>query len=74
VVADPSRSGLGREAADVLAACEAPVLVLVSCDAVSLARDARLLAAHGYAHARSELIDLFPHTHHVEVVTRFELT
>ena len=73
VVADPSRSGLGREAADVLAACEAPVLVLVSCDPVSLARDARLLADHGYAHHGSEVIDLFPHTSHVEVVTRFEL-
>ena len=73
VVADPSRSGLGREASDVLAACEAPVLVLVSCDPVSLARDARLLSAHGYAHRGSEVIDLFPHTSHVEVVTRFEL-
>ena len=73
VVADPSRSGLGREATDVLAACEAPVLVLVSCDPVSLARDARLLAGHGYAHHGSEVIDLFPHTSHVEVVTRFEL-
>jgi 23S rRNA (uracil1939-C5)-methyltransferase len=74
VVADPSRSGLGREATDVLAACEAPVLVLVSCDPVSLARDARLLADRGYAHAGSEVIDLFPHTSHVEVVTRFELS
>ena len=73
VVADPSRSGLGRKATDVLAACEAPVLVLVNCDPVSLARDARLLAGHGYAHHGSEVIDLFPHTSHVEVVTRFEL-
>jgi 23S rRNA (uracil1939-C5)-methyltransferase len=47
--------------------------VLVSCDPVSLARDARLLADRGYHHARSVLVDLFPHTPHVELVTRFEL-
>ena len=49
------------------------MLVLVSCDAVSLARDAALLAGHGYRHAGSVVVDLFPHTPHVEVVTRFEL-
>jgi 23S rRNA (uracil1939-C5)-methyltransferase len=73
VVADPSRRGLGRAAAERLASLRAPVLVLVSCDPVSLARDAKLLADHGYAHVRSVLVDLFPHTPHVELVTRFEL-
>jgi len=72
VIADPSRVGLGRGAVDVLGACRAPVLVLVSCDAVSLARDAALLRERGYEHVRSELVDLFPHTPHVEVVTRFD--
>jgi 23S rRNA (uracil1939-C5)-methyltransferase len=72
VVADPARRGLGRPAADVLAATGAGVLVLVSCEAAALARDARLLAAHGFRHRWSVLVDLFPHTHHVEVVTRFE--
>jgi 23S rRNA (uracil1939-C5)-methyltransferase len=71
VIADPARTGLGREAAAVLAGTGAPVLVLVSCDAASLGRDAALLAGHGFRHARSTVVDLFPHTHHVEVVTRF---
>jgi 23S rRNA (uracil1939-C5)-methyltransferase len=71
VIADPSRQGLGRDAAAVLARTGASVLVLVSCDAASLGRDARLLAAHGFDHDRSVLVDLFPHTHHVEVVSRF---
>jgi 23S rRNA (uracil1939-C5)-methyltransferase len=73
VVADPSRRGLGRAATECLSSLRSPVLVLVSCDPVSLARDARLLAGHGYAHACSVLVDLFPHTPHVELVTRFEL-
>ena len=71
-IADPARAGLGREAAEVLAATGAARLVLVSCDPVSLARDATLLAAHGYRHAGSTVLDLFPHTPHVEVVTRFD--
>ncbi len=73
-VVDPARAGLGRAATDVLAATNAPVVVLVSCDPVSLARDTTLLAARGYRHAGSTVLDLFPHTPHVEVVTRFERT
>jgi len=71
VVADPARPGLGRPGRDALAAHEAPVFVLVSCDPVSLARDVSLLAEAGYVAEAVEVLDLFPHTHHVETVTRF---
>lgn len=71
VVADPPRSGLGRAAVAALARTGAPVVVLVSCDAASLGRDTALLAGAGWRHERSVLVDLFPHTHHVEVVSRF---
>ncbi len=73
VIADPSRTGLGRQAVAVLAATRASRIVLVSCDPVSLARDAGLLRESGYAHVRSTVYDLFPQTHHVEVVTTFDL-
>jgi 23S rRNA (uracil1939-C5)-methyltransferase len=71
VIADPARSGLGKPGSAALAAAGAPVLVLVSCDPVSLARDTALLRGHGYRHERTEVLDLFPMTHHVEAVTRF---
>ncbi len=71
VVADPARSGLGRRVVQVLARTGAEVMVLVSCDAASLGRDAALLAGAGYTFERAELVDLFPHSHHVEVVSRF---
>ena len=71
VIADPARSGLGKPGSAALAAAAAPVLVLVSCDPVSLARDAKLLRGHGYRHVQTEVLDLFPMTHHVEAVTRF---
>jgi 23S rRNA (uracil1939-C5)-methyltransferase len=71
VVADPARTGLGKAAADVLAGTGASHLVLVSCDPASLGRDAGLLAGHGFVHDGTQVVDLFPHTPHVEAVTRF---
>jgi len=71
VIADPARSGLGRPGVEALVALDAPVVVLVSCDPVSMARDAALLAPLGYGPERIEVLDVLPHTHHVETVTRF---
>jgi 23S rRNA (uracil1939-C5)-methyltransferase len=74
VIADPSRTGLGKPGVGALAAAKSPILIVVSCDPVALARDAALLAAKGYEHRSTEVLDLFPHTHHVEAVTRFVAT
>ena len=71
IVADPARPGLAKPGVAALAAAGAGVLVLVSCDPVSLARDVSLLADAGYVPERVEVLDLFPNTHHVETVTRF---
>ena len=72
VVADPSRSGLGRPGVAAVAATGAPRVVLVSCDPASLARDTVLLQAAGYALVSVALVDAFPHTFHVETVSRFD--
>ncbi|MCP5024882.1 MAG: class I SAM-dependent RNA methyltransferase [Actinomycetia bacterium] len=71
VVADPSRAGLGAKGVQVLAATGASRLVLVSCDAGALGRDAGLLVGAGYRLERSVVVDLFPHTPRVEVVSTF---
>jgi 23S rRNA (uracil1939-C5)-methyltransferase len=70
VVADPSREGLGRKGAAKLAATEAQVIALVSCDPGSLARDVMALAGHGYRLDHVTVLDLFGHTSHVETVSR----
>jgi 23S rRNA (uracil1939-C5)-methyltransferase len=44
----------------------------VSCDPASLARDTLLLSAAGYRLASVCLVDAFPHTAHVETVSRFD--
>ncbi|HEV7865836.1 MAG TPA: class I SAM-dependent RNA methyltransferase, partial [Acidimicrobiia bacterium] len=69
VVADPSRHGLGADVVTRIGATGATALALVSCDPGALGRDAGLLAAAGWRLESVRLVDLFPHTAHIEVVT-----
>ena len=71
VVADPPRAGLGARGVARVAATHAPVVALVSCDPAALGRDARHLQEAGYDLRSCQLVDLFPQTSHVEVVSRF---
>ena len=71
VIADPARTGMGRSGVEVLGATKAPRFVLVSCDAAAGARDARLLADAGYELESYTVLDLFPHTNHLEMVMQF---
>ncbi|MCH7789242.1 MAG: class I SAM-dependent RNA methyltransferase [Acidobacteria bacterium] len=73
VVADPGRAGLKAPAVDVIAKSGAVRVVLVSCDAAAMARDAKLLVSSGYTLDSVELIDMFPNTTHTETVAAFSL-
>lgn len=73
VVLDPPRAG----AADAIASIVkfAPrVIVYVSCDPATLARDAAKLVESGYVATDAWPLDLMPQTSHVEVVLRLERT
>jgi 23S rRNA (uracil1939-C5)-methyltransferase len=72
VVADPARAGLGAAGVAKVDATGTGRLVLVSCDAASLGRDTALLRKAGFGHVESVSVDMFGHTGHVEVVTRFD--
>jgi len=71
VVADPARSGLGEAAVRPLLSCKPRLVVLVSCDPSSFAKDARRLIDCGYALDRWTVVDLFPLTSHIETVAAF---
>ncbi len=71
VVLDPPRVGAGAEVCAQLAALAPGRIVYVACDVAALARDAQALAAHGYTLRSAVPLDLFPMTHHVEVVASF---
>ena len=68
VVLDPPRSGAGREVVELLTGLAPAQLVYVACDPVAFARDLRWLTERGYALRSARAFDLFPNTHHVEVV------
>jgi tRNA/tmRNA/rRNA uracil-C5-methylase (TrmA/RlmC/RlmD family) len=68
VVLDSPRAGAGRAVLDALAVVRPAQLVYVACDPVAFARDAGILAGHGYRLERLRAFDLFPMTHHVEAV------
>lgn len=69
VIADPSRQGLGKGGVAAIEATGAECVVLVSCDPVAGARDSRMLVEAGYRLVEMEVLDIFPETHHVEVVS-----
>lgn len=72
VVVDPPRAGLGAQVVDLIGASNCPRLVYVSCDAATFARDATLLASHGFVLRDAQAFDLFPLTAHVELVGTFD--
>ena len=71
VVLDPPRAGAGTEVTDDLARLAPASIVYVACDPAALARDARALTDAGYRLVEAVPLDLFPMTHHVEVVASF---
>lgn len=72
ILIDPPRSG-ALEMLPHLAATAARRLVYVSCHPASLARDAGVLVAdHGFELVAAGVMDMFPHTGHVESIASFE--
>jgi 23S rRNA (uracil1939-C5)-methyltransferase len=72
IVVDPPRTGISKEAMDGVARRGAARIVYVSCDAPTLARDARRLVDAGYRISSLRGFDLFPNTPHVEIVGVFD--
>ena len=70
VVFDPPRQGAQAQVQQ-LAAGKVPVVVAVSCNIATFARDARILADGGYRLEALTPVDQFRHTPHVELVARF---
>ena len=69
VVLDPPRTGAGADVINRLADLGTGRLVYVACDPAALARDLRIALDRGYRLEALDGYDLFPHTHHVEVLT-----
>ena len=70
VVLDPPRAGAEAQARQ-LAKSGVKTVIMVSCDPASLARDAEILTAGGYAAGAVTPVDQFKWTSHVEMVAVF---
>ena len=70
VVLDPPRQGAQAQVTQ-LAASKVPVVVAVSCNVTTFARDAKILIEGGYRIEGVTPVNQFRHTPHVELVARF---
>jgi 23S rRNA (uracil1939-C5)-methyltransferase len=74
ILLDPPRSGAAA-ALDVVGNIRSERVVYVSCHPGSLARDAgRLVSEFGYRLLAAGVMDMFPHTAHVESIALFEMS
>lgn len=71
ILIDPPRSG-AQEVCEYLTAFGARRIVYVSCNPATLARDAGVLVEKGYRLVKAGVMDMFPHTTHVESMALFE--
>jgi len=72
VLADPPRAGLGTALAGELARRARRLLLYVSCDPATLARDLPAMRAEGLEIRSTRLYDLFAFTHRVESLVALE--
>jgi len=70
VVFDPPRQGAQAQSQQ-LAASKVAIVIAVSCNAATFARDAKILVDGGYRLEGVTPVDQFRHTPHVELVARF---
>ena len=72
VITDPPRAGMHEKLVHKLLQMEAPLIVYVSCNPATQARDLSLLDEK-YSVEKVQPVDMFPHTHHIENVVQLKL-
>ncbi|MCZ2298631.1 MAG: 23S rRNA (uracil(1939)-C(5))-methyltransferase RlmD [Chitinophagales bacterium] len=72
IITDPPRAGMHEKLVNKLLDIAAPVIVYVSCNPATQARDLALLDAT-YEVTKIQPVDMFPHTHHIENVVQLKL-
>lgn len=67
VFIDPPRAGMHKDVVETLLKLEPEKIVYISCNPSTQARDVALLSEK-YRAIKSQAVDMFPHTHHIENV------
>jgi 23S rRNA (uracil1939-C5)-methyltransferase len=71
VITDPPRDGMHKEVVQQILKIQPSKIVYVSCNSATQARDLALMDA-AYKVARTQAVDMFPQTYHVENVVLLE--
>jgi len=69
VLADPPRTGLHKKVIETLISMQPDLLVYISCDPSTLARDSKLLTEGGFTPQKFIPFDFFPQTYHIETLS-----
>ena len=72
IITDPPRAGMHEKLVKKLLEIAAPIIVYVSCNPATQARDLNLLDEK-YAVTKVQPVDMFPHTLHIENVVQLKL-
>jgi 23S rRNA (uracil1939-C5)-methyltransferase len=72
IITDPPRAGMHEKLVQKILDMEAPLVVYVSCNPATQARDLSKLDEK-YTVTRMRPVDMFPHTHHIENVVQLKL-
>ena len=72
IITDPPRAGMHEKLARKIIDTGAPVVVYVSCNPATQARDLNILGEK-YEVTSIQPVDMFPHTHHIENVVQLKL-
>lgn len=68
IILDPPRAGVHPTALDYVIKFDAPHIVYVSCNPKSLVVDLKEMINRGYKVQKVVLMDMFPHTPHIETI------
>lgn len=71
IITDPPRAGMHQKLVEKILEIEAPIVIYVSCNPATQARDLALLDAK-YKVTKVQPVDMFPHTHHIENVVQLK--
>ena len=69
IITDPPRAGMHEKLVNKIIEISSPVVVYVSCNPATQARDLQLLDSY-YQVTAIQPVDMFPHTHHIENVVQ----
>lgn len=74
IVADPPRAGLSETTKTAITCINPLKIIYVSCSPPTWARDIRFFSSQGYTLKELTMIDMFPGTKHIEVISLIEKT